>query len=108
MTVLAVIGVTALWLLFGWLAITIVCQYLAERKGYGQRWGLATGLIFPPGVLVWVFMPAKPESDWKVIGPFGDQKIEIDDSPDPSALRGAPGGPGPGGGVAGGPGGGSS
>ena len=44
MTVLAVIGVTALWLTFGWLAITIVCQYLSERKGYGLRLGL--GLLF--------------------------------------------------------------
>ena len=92
---LAVIGTLALWLLFGWLAITIVCQYFSERKGYGQRWGLATGLIFPPGVLVWLLIPAKPESDWTVIGPFGGRSVDVEGETDPSALRGAPGGPGP-------------
>lgn len=61
---LATIGAQALYLLFAWLIITIICQYLAERKGYGTRWGLATGLIFPPGVLVWLVMRAKPESNW--------------------------------------------
>ncbi len=92
---LAVIGTLALWLLFIWLAVTIVCQYLSERKGYGQRWGLATGLIFPPGVLVWLFIPAKPESDWKVVGPFGGKSIDIDEPPDPAAERTPAGGPGP-------------
>ena len=76
MTVIAVIGVTALWLLIGWLSVTIVCQYLAERKGYGTRWGLATGLIFPPGVIAWLFIPARPDSDWKVLGPFGGSSLE--------------------------------
>ena len=95
MTVLGVIGTLALWLLFGWLAITILCQYLAERKGYGQRWGLATGLIFPPGVLAWLVIPAKPESDWKVIGPFGGKSIEDDEAIDPAAEPAPVGGPGP-------------
>jgi hypothetical protein len=95
MTVLAVIGTLALWLLFGWLIITIICQYLAERKGYGQRWGLATGLIFPPGVIVWLFIPARPESDWKVIGPFGGKSIDDDEAVDPAAERPPVGGPGP-------------
>jgi hypothetical protein len=93
--VLAVIGTLALWLLLGWLAITIVCQYLAERKGYGMRWGLATGLIFPPGVVAWLFIPAKPESDWKVVGPFGSKSIDEEDLPDPQAGREPVGGAGP-------------
>ena len=92
---LAVIGTLALWLLFIWLFITICCQYLAERKGYGQRWGLATGLIFPPGVIVWVFIPAKPESDWKVVGAFGGKSIDADEAVDPAAERPPAGGPGP-------------
>ena len=92
---LAVIGTLALWLLFGWLTITIVCQYLAERKGYGQRWGLATGLIFPPGVLAWLFVPPRPNSDWKVIGPFGRNSIDVDEPVDPAAERSGAGGPGP-------------
>ena len=92
---LATIGAQALYLLFAWLFITIVCQYLAERKGYGTRWGLATGLIFPPGVLVWLFMPPKPESDWKVLGPFGGKSIDEDEVVDPQAGREPVGGPGP-------------
>ncbi len=95
MTVLAVIGTLALWLLLAWLAITIVCQYLAERKGYGTRWGLATGLIFPPGVIVWLFMPPKPESDWKVLGAFGGKSVDLDAPVDPAAERSPAGGAGP-------------
>ena len=89
---IAVIGALALWLLMGWLAITIVCQYLAERKGYGQRWGLATGLIFPPGVIVWLFMPARPDSDWKVLGPFGGSSLEAVGFDD-AEVRDKPSGP---------------
>jgi hypothetical protein len=92
---IAVVGAAALYLLFGWLIITIICQYLSSRKGYGERWGLATGLIFPPGVLVWLFIPPKPESDWKVLGPFGSQKVDEQEMADPQAGRGAAGGPGP-------------
>ena len=92
---LATIGAQALYLLFAWLIITIICQYLAERKGYGTRWGLATGLIFPPGVLVWLFMPPKPESDWKVLGPFGGKSIDDEEAVDPQAGREPVGGAGP-------------
>jgi hypothetical protein len=95
MTILALLGPRALWLLFAWLINTIICQYLSERKGYGQRWGLATGLIFPPGVIVWVFIPAKPESDWKVVGPFGGKSIDPDEAIDPAAERPPVGGAGP-------------
>jgi uncharacterized RDD family membrane protein YckC len=64
--IVAAIGAKALYLLFAWLIITIICQYLSERKGYGMRWGLATGMIMPPGVIVWFAIRAKPESDWVV------------------------------------------
>ena len=93
--IIAVIGVAALYALFIWLIITIICQYLSHRKGYGERWGLATGLIFPPGVLVWLFIPPKPESDWKVLGPFGSKRVDEDDVQDPQAGREAAGGAGP-------------
>ncbi len=93
--IVAAIGAKALYFLFAWLIITIICQYLAERKGYGTRWGLATGLIFPPGVLVWLFMPPKPESDWKVLGPLGGKRVDEDDAVDPQAGRPAQGGAGP-------------
>jgi hypothetical protein len=92
---IAVVGVAALYMLFGWLLITILCQYLSHRKGYGERWGLATGLIFPPGVLVWLFMPAKPESDWKVIGPFGREKVSEGEMVHPEPGRQATRGAGP-------------
>ncbi len=70
--VVAVIGAQALYLLFIWLISAIVASYLSGRKGYGERPGLASGLILPViSVIVWAVWPAKPESDWKVIGPFG-------------------------------------
>jgi hypothetical protein len=81
MTPLALIGAKALYLLFGWLAITIACQYLSSRKGYGERWGLATGLILPPGLLIWLLIPARDESDWKVLGAFGGKRIDTEDLP---------------------------
>ncbi len=69
---LALIGSTALWLTYAWLACAILASYLSRRKGYGDRPGLAAGLLLTVvGVLVWLVWPAKPESDWKVVGPFG-------------------------------------
>jgi len=93
--IIAVIGIAALYALFIWLIITIICQYLSNRKGYGERWGLATGLIFPPGVFVWLFMPPKPDSDWKVLGPFGSKRVDEDDVADPQAGREPAAGAGP-------------
>jgi hypothetical protein len=79
MTVLAVIGVKALYLLFIWMASAIAASYLSGRKGYGERPGLASGLILPVvSVIVWAVIPAKPESDWKVVGPFGRQNPAAD------------------------------
>ena len=72
--VIALIGAKALYLLFAWLASAIVASYLSGRKGYGEKAGLASGLILAViGVIIWLVWPAKPESDWKVIGPFGRQ-----------------------------------
>lgn len=71
MTVLAVIGAKALYLMYAWLASAIVASYLSSRKGYGERPGLASGmLLFVVGVIIWLFVPAKPGSKWKEIGPF--------------------------------------
>jgi hypothetical protein len=94
MTVIAVIGAQALYLFLAWLASAIAASYLSSRKGYGERPGLASGLIVPIiSVIVWVFMPARPDSDWKVVGPFGRQKVT--DHGDPAAGREPAGGPGP-------------
>ena len=45
MTVFGLIGATALWLTFAWLLSAIVGSYLSDRKGYGERPGLASGLL---------------------------------------------------------------
>jgi len=73
--VIAVIGSTALWLTYGWLASAIIASYLSDRKGYGERIGLASGLLLTAGgVLIWLIWPAKPDSRWKLQGPFGRGK----------------------------------
>jgi hypothetical protein len=72
MTVLALLGSTALWLLYAWLASAIVASYLSERKGYGSKLGLAFGLLLSAvGALIWLLMPARADSRWKLQGPFG-------------------------------------
>jgi hypothetical protein len=71
-TLVAVIGVKALYLLYGWLASAIVASYLSSRKGYGERAGLASGLLLTfVGVLIWLVWPARPDSRWKLQGPIG-------------------------------------
>ncbi len=65
MTVLGVIGASALYLLYGWLLSAIVASFLSNKKGYGERAGLASGLLLTfVGVLIWLVVPAKPTSDW--------------------------------------------
>ncbi|HEU0023845.1 MAG TPA: hypothetical protein VFQ12_04410 [Thermoleophilaceae bacterium] len=69
---LAVIGSQALWLTYLWLASAIAASYLSNRKGYGEKLGLAFGLLLTVvGVLVWLAWPAKPDSRWKLQGAFG-------------------------------------
>jgi hypothetical protein len=72
MTVFALLGSTALWLTYAWLASAIVASYLSGRKGYGERVGLAFGLLLNAvGVLIWLIVPPKADSLWKKVGPFG-------------------------------------
>jgi hypothetical protein len=71
MTVIALIGSTALYLLYGWLLSAIVASWLSNRKGYGEKPGLAAGLLLTVlGVLIWLVWPAKPDSRWKLQGPL--------------------------------------
>ena len=71
MTVLALLGAKALWLTYAWLLSAIVASYLSHRKGYGERPGLASGLLLNlVGVIVWLVIPPKPGSLWKQRGPF--------------------------------------
>ena len=72
MTVFALLGANALYLCYGWLLSAIVAGYLSERKGYSEKAGLASGLLlYAIGPVVWLLWPAKPESKWKKLGPFG-------------------------------------
>ena len=72
MTVFAIIGAKALYLLFAWLASAIVASWLSDRKGYGERPGLAAGLLLSViGVVVWLVWPARQDSRWKIQGPLG-------------------------------------
>jgi hypothetical protein len=71
------IGSAALWLMYLWLLSAIVASYLSERKGYGEKAGLATGLLLTAlGPIIWLLWPAKPDSKWKTLGPFGRSKAE--------------------------------
>ena len=72
MTLYALLGSKALWLLYSWLASAIVASYLSGRKGYGERPGLASGLLLNViGILVWLVIPPRADSMWKKVGPFG-------------------------------------
>ena len=66
------IGAAALWLMYAWLLAAIVASYLSNRKGYGEKLGLAFGLLLSVvGVLIWLVWPAKADSRWKLQGVFG-------------------------------------
>jgi hypothetical protein len=72
MTLLAAMGAKALWLLYLWLASAIAASYLSERKGYGTKVGLAFGLLLSLiGAVIWLLVPARPDSRWKLQGAFG-------------------------------------
>ena len=60
------VGAKAFYLLMIWLASAIAASELSKRKGYGEKWGLGTGLLTSfLGVIVWLIVPARPESPWK-------------------------------------------
>ena len=78
MTVLAIIGPKALYLTFVWLLSASAASWLSERKGYGERPGLAAGLFLSAiGVIVWLVWPAREDSRWKLQGAFtsGDKTL---------------------------------
>ena len=71
-TVVALLGANALWLTYAWLFSAIAAAYLSARKGYSEKAGLASGLLLNVvGVIVWLLWPPKPDSRWKLQGPFG-------------------------------------
>jgi hypothetical protein len=89
-TIFALIGSTALWLTYSWLLSAIVAAYLSHRKGYGERPGLACGLLLNViGIVVWLVYPARDESLWKTVGPFGST-VKSEKAAMESAAGGTP------------------
>ena len=79
MTSFAVIGATALYLLFLWLLSAIVASWLSNRKGYGEKLGLATGLVLSlVGVIVWLVVPPRATSLWKSEGPLPPRSRRVE------------------------------
>ena len=71
MEVIALLGAKALYLTYVWLGSAIVGSYLSDRKGYGEKPGLASGLVLTfPAVIIWLLWPAREDSRWKIQGPF--------------------------------------
>ena len=61
--IVAALGVKAFYLLYIWLISAWVASWLSNRKGYGEKWGLGTGLLLSAiGVLIWLVVPAKATS----------------------------------------------
>jgi hypothetical protein len=61
----AQVGAKALYLLYAWLLSAIGASELSKLKGYGEKWGLGTGLILSViGLIIWVFVPARENSKW--------------------------------------------
>jgi type VI protein secretion system component VasK len=64
--VAAAVGAKAFYLLMIWLASAIAASELSKRKGYGEKWGLGTGLFLSViGLIIWIFVPARAESPWR-------------------------------------------
>ncbi|HEX3616229.1 MAG TPA: hypothetical protein VHU61_06810 [Solirubrobacteraceae bacterium] len=71
MTIFALIGMKGLWLLFAWLLSAAIGSVVSERKGYGERVGLAFGLLLTVvGLLIVLLLPGRPGSLWKLEGPL--------------------------------------
>ena len=71
MMIYALIGAKALYLLFVWLLSAAISSWLTQRKGYGERVGLAFGLILSAiGLVIVLLLPGRPGSRWKVEGPI--------------------------------------
>jgi hypothetical protein len=77
MVVFGLIGAKSLYILYGWLISAAVASYLSDRKGYGEKPGLASGLLlFAIGPLIWLVWPARPDSKWVTAGVFGSRVKE--------------------------------
>jgi hypothetical protein len=71
MTIFALIGAKALYLLFAWLVSAAAASWLSDRKGYGEKLGLTFGLLLSVvGLLIVLLLPGRPGSKWKLDGPI--------------------------------------
>ena len=71
MVTIAAIGATGLYLLFVWLLSAAAASWLTGRKGYGERLGLAFGLLLSAiGLVLALLLPGRPGSAWKIDGPL--------------------------------------
>jgi hypothetical protein len=62
---LALIGAKALWLTYLWLGSAILASWISNRKGYGEKPGLAAGLLLSAvGVIVWLVVPGREGASW--------------------------------------------
>jgi hypothetical protein len=58
-------GAIYFYLLMIWLASAIAASELSSRKGYGEKWGLGSGLLLSlVAVVIWLIVPPRPESHW--------------------------------------------
>ena len=63
MTIFALIGATALYLLFVWLLSAVAASWVSDRKGYGEKVGLTFGLLLSAiGLLIVLLLPGRPGS----------------------------------------------
>jgi hypothetical protein len=66
---IATIGPKALYFLFAWLISAAAASWVSERKGYGERAGLALGLLLTVlGLVIILLIPSRPGSKWRVLG----------------------------------------
>ena len=73
--VFALLGSKALYLTYLWLLSAVGAQWLSQRKGYGAKPGLASGLLLTVvGLIIWLFVPPKANSRWKTQGPIPRRK----------------------------------
>jgi len=93
MIVLAFIGAKALYLLFVWLISAALGSWISDRKGYGERLGLAFGMILSAiGLVIVLVLPGRPGSKWKTEGRLPRRRSRSDlvapgdtsDGPSPS------------------------
>ena len=62
---IGLIGAKALWLTYLWLGSAILASWISNRKGYGEKPGLAAGLLLSAvGVIVWLVVPGRDNARW--------------------------------------------